>query len=213
MEKTKNRTCFITIEGGEGAGKSTLINKIKEFLFSKGIDCILTREPGGTPVGEKIRDIVLHKGSSSLKMSALTEFSLFLASRAEHVEEVIKPALKANKVVICDRFNDSSWVYQGYVRGLDINKVELFCDFAAQGIKPNLTLFLDIDPSLGFKRIEKKELDRIEKEKIDFHQKVREGYHLLAKKEPNRFFILDATKKPDEIFQEAKELIICCLKI
>lgn len=204
-----NRGFFITLEGGEGSGKSTLINKIKELLASKGIDFIVTREPGGTPIGEDIRKLVLHKKEN---ITPLAELSLYLASRAEHVADVIKPALESGKVVICDRFNDSSWAYQGYARGLDVDMVKSFCNFVSQEIEPNLTLFLDIEPGLGFKRIEKREMDRIEREGMSFHEKVREGYLLLAKKEPKRFFIIDATKTPDEIFMRAKELILCCLK-
>ncbi len=208
----ENRGCFITFEGGEGAGKTTLIEKISERLASQGFRVIRTREPGGTHLGELVRQILLQ--STDRRVSAYAELALFLASRAQHVEELILPALLEGKIVLCDRFNDSSIAYQGVARGLGMQKVAEICDFFSQGLEPELTLYLDIDPELGLSRIMKSRgKDRIEAETLSFHQKIREGYHLLQRQFSQRFHLLDASKLPAEVFQEAIELIdSICLK-
>lgn len=207
-----NKGCFITFEGGEGAGKSTLIDKISEYFQSKGYSILKTREPGGTILGEKIRDLLLDKSEN--KMSPYSELCLFLASRAQHIKEVILPALNSNKIVLCDRFNDSSVVYQGYARGLGMDSVESFCKFISEGLKPDITLYLDVDPSLGLKRVQKepirnsgKGLDRIEAEHLSFHKKIREGFHLLLKKEPDRFFMIDASLPKEQVLESSLEII------
>ena len=197
---------FITFEGGEGAGKTTLIEHVARQLTSEGRVVLKTREPGGTPLGEKIRALLLEH--SSHPISSVTELYLFLASRAQHVFELIDPALKAGKVVLCDRFNDSTIAYQGAARGLGVDEVKHLCEFACQSIRPNLTLYLDIDPKIGLARAQNaRKKDRIEAEAISFHEKIRAGFHAIQKKDPKRFILLDASQSPDAVFHEAMHLI------
>ncbi len=199
------RSAFISFEGGEGAGKSTLIAEVFKKLTSDGFPVLQTREPGGTSLGEAVRHILLQ---SSKAISSYAELALFLASRAQHIEEVINPALKEGKIVLCDRFNDSSIAYQGTARGLGAQKVAEICAFFSQGLEPNLTLYLDIDPQVGLSRVLKsRNKDRIEEETLAFHQKIREGYHLLHRKNPQRFHLLDASKPAEDVFQTAMHLI------
>lgn len=176
---------LISLEGGEGSGKSTHAHLLKDYLKEKGFKVLLLREPGGTETGEKLRKILL-QGKS--KISSLTELFLFLASRGELVTKIIEPALKENKIVICDRFMDSTTAYQGYGRGIDI---ELVCKLnelvVGDEAYPDLTFILDIDKPLGFK-VEGK--DRIETEDSSFHKKVREGYLGIARKNPERVKII-----------------------
>ena len=196
---------FITFEGGEGAGKTTLIQRIVDAISAKGRSVIKVREPGGTPLGEEIRQLVLHRQG---KINPYAELSLFLASRAQHIAEVILPALEAGQVVLCDRFNDSTIAYQGAARGLGVEKVAQFCEFISQGLKPQLTLYLDLDPELGLSRAAKaREQDRIESETVLFHRKIREGYLAIHKKEEQRFRLIDATLSPEQVFQEAMKWI------
>lgn len=206
------RGCFITFEGGDGSGKTTLIEKLFEVLLSRRLEIVKVREPGGTPLGEDIRHLLLHDRESP--MSFYTELCLFLASRAQHIQEVILPALNSKKILLCDRFNDSTIAYQGHARGLGSESVEKFCNFVCENLYPDLTLYLDIDPELGLKRVKKlphrnsmKGLDRIEAEHISFHQKIREGFHLIAKKYPDRFFIIDASQSIEKVFERSLEII------
>ena len=193
---------FITVEGGDGSGKTTLIKKIYEKLLTEKISAVVTREPGSTDVGNALRNILL--GPQYIdKISDMTETLLFLASRAQHIKEIIKPSLQKGEIVLCDRFNDSTAVYQGLGRGLGLEKVRDICKLACQGIEPNLTFLLDIDPRDGLKRIKKGTEDRIEREQIEFHDMVRDGYLALVKKEPDRFCVLDAMLSPEDLFQEA----------
>lgn len=198
---------FITFEGGEGAGKTTLIERVYKALSDEGYPVIKTRAPGGSPLGEKIRALLLEKGKLSL--SSRAELLLFIADRAQHVEEVILPALKQGKIVLCDRFNDSTIAYQGGARGWDKKWVHKLCDFATDDLDPHLTLYLDIDPRIGFERLKKARhgKDRIESEKLLFHQKIRKAFRQIAKEEPKRFRILDASCSPDEVFLEAMDQI------
>ena len=190
---------FISFEGPDGSGKSTQINKLSEFFKSKGYEVVLTREPGGTPISEKIRTIILDKENK--EMVPMTEALLYAASRAQHVSQVIKPALAAGKVVICDRFVDSSMAYQGYGRGLgdsvwEINK------YAVDGTMPDITFLFKLDPSIGLARTQRREnQDRLEQEKIDFHDRLFEGYLELEKKH-DRIVGIDASKSIDEITRE-----------
>jgi dTMP kinase len=207
-----NNGLFITFEGGEGAGKSTLIDGIAESLSARGYPTVKTREPGGTVLGEKIRHLLLEMSES--KMSSYAELCLFLASRAQHIKEVIVPSLQSKKIVLCDRFNDSSIVYQGYARDLGMDAVDSFCKFISENLKPDITIYLDIDPSLGLKRVKREPqrnsmsgLDRIEAEHISFHQKIRDGFHLLVKKELDRFFVVDASQSKEQVLQESLEFI------
>lgn len=191
---------FISIEGPDGAGKSTQINNIKAFLEERGMEYILTREPGGTMISEKIRNIILDKENQG--MNYVTEALLYAASRAQHVSQVIKPALEEGKVVICDRFIDSSFAYQGYARGLgdtvwDINKA------GVDGCMPDITFVFKLDPKVGLSRVKGRgEEDRLELEKMEFHQRVYEGYLDLERKYPERIVGIDASKSIEEIKED-----------
>ncbi len=194
---------FITFEGGEGAGKSTLLDKLEKYFQEKKLSFIRTREPGGTPLGEQIR-LLLLENKEYKNFSSYAELALFLASRAQHVHEVIKPAMEKGKIVLCDRYNDSSIAYQGYARGIGMDKVRHFCNFMSQNMEPSLTFYLDLDPGLGLSRRKnhekKKEYDRIESESISFHQKIREGFLKIAKEDPGRFHVIDATASIEEVY-------------
>lgn len=201
---------FITLEGGEGSGKTTLLHQLAAFLTQQGYDVTTTREPGGTPLGEMIRDLVLHH-NASMSMGTEAELLLFLAARAQHIKEKILPALQAGQVVLCDRFNDSTIAYQGGARGLGIQYVQKLCRIICGPVTPKLTLFLDVPPATGLarsRRVHKEhaasgELDRIESEALSFHQKIQEVFEYLAKKEPLRIYKIDATKSQDEVQKEA----------
>ena len=203
---------LITFEGGEGAGKTTLIEKLSVHLQSQQIPAINTRAPGGTAIGKAIRSLVLDHREQTLSKRA--ELLLFLSDRAQHVEELILPALKHNQVVLCDRFNDSTVAYQSGARGFDEAWVRTLCDFACEGVQPDLTLYLDLDPKEGFARVQKAGMskDRIESETLEFHQKIRQAFHQIAKKEPKRFQILDASRSPEDVFQQAVEKIDALLQ-
>lgn len=196
---------FITFEGGEGAGKTTLIDSIARTLTSEGFTVLKTREPGGTKIGEDVRNLLLHQKGP---VSPYAELCLFLASRAQHIFEVIGPALEAGKVVLCDRFNDSSIAYQGAARGLGMTQVGEFCQFISQGLNPQLTLYLDLDPELGLSRAAKaRTQDRIEAETILFHRKIRDAYIEIHQADQKRFRLIDATLPPERVFQDAMVLI------
>ena len=204
---------FITFEGGEGAGKSTAIKKIVEKLQKKGREIVLTREPGGTPIGEEIRSIILDKKNTD--MDVRTEALLYAASRRQHIVQKIIPSLKEGKMVLCDRFLDSSLAYQGYARGIGIDKVYEMNQFATEGVEPDLTLFFDLDPEEGLRRIaanNNREVNRLDVEKLSFHQKVREGFLLLAKKFPHRFVVIDASQNAQKVFEDAYKEIENILK-
>jgi len=200
------RGLLVTFEGGDGAGKSTLIDGLHRFLSEKGETVLQTRAPGGTDLGDKIRRLLL-EGSTG--MNPRSELFLFLADRAEHVERVIIPALKQGKIILCDRFNDSTLAYQGVARGLDSTMVRSFCDFAAAGVVPDLTLYLDIDPVLGLERSEKKSgvKDRMESEALSFHQKIRDAFRTEAKLEPQRIRQMDGSLSPHTLLQQAIDII------
>ena len=193
---------FITFEGGEGCGKSTQAKRLKEYLEQKGKTVVLTKEPGGTPVGDEIRNLLLKKTST---LSALSELFLFLASRTQHVEDVIAPALKGNKMVISDRFSDSSVAYQGGGRRLGIDLVKTFNNMAIGACQPHLTFLLDCPPEIGLRRLKRlRLLDRLESEKKEFHEMVRKTYLELAQEEKNRFVVINAEDSPDIIFEKIK---------
>jgi dTMP kinase len=201
---------FITLEGIEGSGKTTQAKHMASFLQDKGIDCVLTREPGGTRIGKRIRSILLDPVCSD--MSPLTELLLYNADRAQHINELIGPSLAAGKTVICDRYFDATWVYQGFTRGVDIELVSRLHQLVFEGLKPDITILLDLLPQLGLKRAWKQienggrvEAEtRFEAEALSFHKNVRLGYLELARYEPERFRIIDASQ--DE--QTVKETII-----
>lgn len=196
---------LITFEGGEGAGKTTLIDSIFHHLQDLGKQVIKTREPGGTTLGEKIRELLLYyKGP----VSPYAELSLFLASRAQHIAELILPSLKEGKIVLCDRFNDSTIAYQGEARGLGMNEVAHVCQFISEGVTPHLTLYLDISPEIGLARVKKnRTTDRIETENLAFHAKIRNGFLAIHQKEPKRFRLIDATASPAFVFEQAMKWI------
>lgn len=196
---------FITLEGGDGSGKSTLSDKLATHFQNNGYSVLRTREPGGTPLSEHIRALLLDK-KSKLPLSDSAELFLFLAARLQHIEDVICPALRDGKIVFCDRFNDSTIAYQGCARTLGCEYVEHICKLATRDLEPDCTLLLDIDPEIALKRV-LGEKDRLESELLQFHREVRSGYLHLADKYPNRISILDAALPQDALFEAAlKEL-------
>lgn len=199
---------FITLEGPEGSGKSSVMSIIYEKLISEKYEIIKTREPGGTEIGEQIRNVILDKNNTS--MDIRTECLLFAASRRQHLVEKIWPCLKENKLVFCDRYLDSSLSYQGYARGLGIEEVLEVNLFATENTFPHLTLLFDVDPKIGLNRIAKntdREVNRLDEEKLEFHNKVREGYLILAKKFPERIKIIDASKSFNEVVEQTYQII------
>jgi dTMP kinase len=192
---------FITLEGPDGAGKTTQMEKIREFFEAQGRTVLLTREPGGTAISEKLREILLDRSNS--EMSGITEMLIYAAARAQHVAEKIKPALERGEIVICDRFVDSSVAYQGYGRGLG-DAVREVNRYALDGLEPDVTFFLDLDPAVGRARIGKDVQDRMEQENLTFHYKVYEGYCDICREEPNRVVRIDATGTIDEMQKEIR---------
>ena len=187
---------FITFEGGEGCGKTTLLENLKKYFDEHNVDYVSTREPGGLKICEDIRNIVKY---STENISKRAELLLFSASRAELVENFIVPMLSRGKIVICDRFFDSTRVYQGYANGIADDEVMSVTNFATNGLKPDLTFYLDIDPEVAFERKGGRDKgDRIEERDISYHKMVREGYKKIAQKE-DRFVVLDATKSREEL--------------
>jgi dTMP kinase len=183
---------FITFEGGEGCGKSTQVELLKEYLDDIGIDSVVCREPGGVGISERIREIILDPKSSG--MDSMTELFLFLASRRQIVKEYILPRLKEGKWVVCDRFMDSSVVYQGICRGLGISLVEGLNRVVLEGLEPDITIFLDIRVEEGLERVRSRgKFDRLDRESMEFHSKVREGFIDLSNKYPNRIKKVDAS--------------------
>ena len=207
----KKRGLFITFEGPEGAGKSTQVAKLLEFLTQKGYSVVATREPGGTALAEKIREVVKgHDGSE--KMHDRTELLLMEAARSQHVQELILPRLEAGVSVICDRFSDSTLAYQGGARGLDMKDIAFLNSFASVGIAPDVTFLLDLSPEDGFARTRKRsetagQFDRFEAEKIDFHRSVRRSFLSLAAAEPERIKIIDASRDPQSIHEDIVRII------
>ena len=188
---------FITLEGGDGAGKSTQIRNIERFFAEKGLIVVHTREPGGTPISEKLRDILLDNHNT--EMSPVTEMLIYAASRAQHVREFVIPALERGEIVICDRFVDSSVAYQAYGRELGDMVAEVN-RHATGGLRPDITFWLDIDPAAGRARAARAgELDRLEMEKLDFHYRVYEGYKKIAEQEPDRVRRIDASDTVENI--------------
>ena len=195
---------FITLEGIEGSGKTTQAELLKEYLVSNGMDVVLTREPGGSPIGEKIRRILLDPSNTA--MAPLAELFLYEASRTQHVREVIRPAMDNGNWVICDRFYDASTAYQGYGRGIDTKTVVELNLVATGGLKPDLTIVLDVPVSDGLKRLGQ-DLDRIEGETMEFHQQVREGYQEIARDDPDRVRLVDGTGSPEETFNQVRIIV------
>lgn len=204
---------FITFEGGEGSGKSTQANLLYRFLKQKNYPVINTYEPGITHVGEKIRRILLSNKHENI--SRETEALLYLACRAQHVSEIISPALAAKKIVLCDRFTDSTLAYQGFARGIPLPLLSQLENFSRRSITPDLTILLDADPKLMFKRLTQKHCehkDRLESESLNFHQKVRKGYMSLARNNAGRIVVVDASKSMDILHDEIKNRVMLVLK-
>ena len=201
MPRSQHAGLFITFEGVEGCGKSTQARALLERLRSRGISAILSREPGGTPVGEQCRAILLDTGNAG--MQSATELFLYLASRAEHVSNIIIPGLEAGNVVISDRFGDASVAYQGGGRGLGTETVEALNQVATSGVKPDVTFLMDLDPREGLSRLIKGRgehaRDRIENEVLEFHERVREAYLQSSRREPGRFVVIDARLSREEV--------------
>lgn len=208
----KRKGFFITFEGGDGAGKTTLMEHLCRDLVKRGYSVLKTRAPGGTETGKEIRHLLLHK--KDVHLGGLAELLLFLADRAQHVEELILPSLERGEIVLCDRFNDSTIAYQGSARGLTGDLVKDLCHFACKGLEPDLTLYLDLDPKTGFERAHKagQVLDRIESETLAFHRKIRKAFREIAKKNPGRVIMIDASRSPEEVFTLAKEKIDATIK-
>ncbi len=198
---------IISIEGGDGSGKSIMIERIREYFEKEAIPHVITREPGGVAISEAIREILLNRGNT--EMDSKTEALLFAAARRQHLVEKVIPAMKEGKIVLFDRYVDSSVVYQGYVRNIGMEKVYELNLFATEGFLPGLTLILDVEPEIGRKRItdNQREEDRLDLEDLDFHQKVREGYLILAKENPDRIKVVDANKTIDEVFEDILSLV------
>ncbi len=192
---------FITIEGSDGSGKSTLIGRIESHLRGLGVQFQLTREPGGTPIAEEIREIIL---KPNRKLSPLCELLLFEAARAEHVATFIRPALQSGCSVICDRFTHSSLAYQGIARGLGEEMVAGLNDLATGGLKPTAVIWLKLDPKIAWDRIESRggEKSRLDSETMAFHRRVFEAFEHLAQRDPEHFIVLDAARSPEEVFQQ-----------
>ena len=198
------RGTFITFEGIEGCGKSTQVELLRQYLAGIGHKVVLTREPGGCFIGEKIRDILLDLENRG--MTALTELLLYEASRAQHVADVIEPALARGDTVISDRFYDASTAYQGHARGLGADKVERLNLVATGGLRPDITIVLDLEASEGLRRLGR-DLDRIESEAVDFHEKVRNGYIEIARKDPERVRLVDSSGEIEATAAEIRRII------
>lgn len=198
---------FITFEGPEGSGKSTQIRLLTSWLLAQNYDVVTTREPGGTEIGDQIRGVIMDVGNTGMKPS--TEILLYSASRAQIVNELIAPALADGKLVLCDRYADSTLAYQGYGRGLDLQDLVSITEFATGGLKPDLTFLLDIDVEVGLNRriINDEEMNRLDLEAIAFHKRVRAGYHELADSEPNRWIVIDADRPPESVQSELQKVL------
>jgi dTMP kinase len=204
---------FITFEGIEGSGKTTQLKYIQAYFKGRGQECIVTREPGGTEIGKKIRSILLDPASKNI--CPVSELFLYMADRAQHVKELVIPAISAGKTVLCDRFFDATIVYQGYARGLDIELIHRLHEVVLEGLKPDVTILLDLTPDIGLSRawalIDNGKRDsvesRFEKENLSFHKRVRAGYLELARLEPQRFRVIDATREESKVRRDIIDAI------
>lgn len=200
---------FVVFEGGEGSGKSTMIDMIYDWAKESGYDCIKTREPGGIKISEKIREIILDKENTT--MDGKTEALLYAAARRQHLVEKVIPALNEGKIVLCDRFVDSSLAYQGHARGLGIDEVFEINKFAIADCIPDVSILFDIRPEVGLERINKnkdREINRLDLEAIDFHNKVREGYNKVYENNKNRIKKINAENSIDQVFEEIKGIFL-----
>jgi dTMP kinase len=201
---------LITFEGIEGCGKTTQIELLSDHLSRRGYSVVKTREPGGTGFGEALRELLLKKG---MNVDPLCELLVFMAMRAQHVEEVILPVIQDGKIVLCDRFTDATYAYQGSGRKIDTGIIDSLNKMVTKGLRPNLTILLDITVEKGLKRrAASSDMDRIEEEKTSFHQRVRKAYDSLAKEDPKRFFVVDANLKIEAIHDLIKTKVTNTLK-
>jgi dTMP kinase len=207
-------TRFITFEGGDGSGKTTQLRALESYLNTCGKSCITTREPGGTSLGKLIRQVLLEAGEQTI--ASPTELFLYLADRAQHIQEIIRPAIEQGKIVLCDRHTDSTLAYQGYGRGIDLELLRELNAIASQGIRADLTLLFDCPVKIGLSRTAQRQFraasvgsreDRFEREKVEFHERVRAGFLELARTEPERFFVIDASRSIEEVFQQVKKIV------
>ena len=202
-----NKGLFITFEGGEGSGKTTVCNYVYKQLLEAGYDVVHTREPGGSNIAEQIRNVILSVENTA--MDCRTEALLYAASRRQHLVEKVLPALKAGKIVICDRFVDSSLAYQGHARGIGIDEVMSINRFAIDNCMPDLTLYLDVTPETGLSRIQvRKDLNRLDIESLNFHHRVHEGYHIVCDQYPERIKVIDAEKPLDIVCAETLAAVL-----
>jgi dTMP kinase len=204
---------LITFEGIEGSGKSTQIKLVAEYLSRRNVSLVVTAEPSGTAIGRKIGSILFNREHNN--MCAETEMFLFCAARSQHVREIIMPAIKQNKVVLCDRFSDATYAYQGAGRGLDNKFIKLINDYSSMLLKPDLTLLFDLPVEIGLQRANKRNdnlkesssIDRFEKENMDFHRRIREGYLNILKNDPDRFRLIDANRDVETIQKDVRTYI------
>ncbi len=200
---------FVTLEGGEGAGKTTVMHLVSQKLASLGVETLCTREPGGIRISEKIREVILDREHT--EMDSRTEALLYAAARRQHLVEKVKPAMESGRVVLCDRFVDSSVVYQGYARGIGMDAVYEMNQFAIEGFMPDMTIFFDIKPELGLARIaanDEREVNRLDLEGLAFHQLVYEGYKMQAASYPERIVSIDANQAIEKVTDEVCQLIL-----
>ncbi len=202
-----SKGCMIVCDGGNGAGKSSVLKEIENHLKNKQTDFVMTREPGGTVIGEKIREILLDKDIT--EMFDITELMLFAAARAQHVREKIIPAIKAGKVVVSDRFDSATFSFQHYGRGLPLELIKNLNNIALDGFKPDMTIILDIEPQLGLKRVISRgsNLDRMEIANLEFLTRARSGYLEQAKVEPHLFKVIDASKPLNEVIEDSLKIV------
>ncbi len=203
---------FITFEGVEGSGKTTQIQRLRKYFTRKGIPCKVTREPGGCPIGEKIRKILLNPDHQ--EMVPVTELLLYEAARAQHVKMIIKPFLKKGGIVLCDRFSDATLAYQGYGRRMDLKWIGQLNRLSSQGIGPDITFLLDCPTDMGLERalqrnriLKREREERFEREKIQFHRRVRRGYLAIARKEPRRVKVIDTRDGEDRVFEKIRKIV------
>lgn len=190
---------MLVCDGSNGAGKTTVIKTIEQYLINKGFDVIVTREPGGTPIGEKVREVILDP--STPEMCNIAELMLFGAARAQHIEEKILPALESGKVVISDRFDAATFSFQHYARGIDLDVICNINNIALNGFSPDMNIILDLDPKLGLERVKQRGegLDRLEDEKMEFLNKARNGYLTQAEQQPEKFRVIDASQTQEQV--------------
>ncbi len=202
---------FITLEGPEGSGKTSQLGLLSDFLQANGYTATRTREPGGTSIGDQVREVLLSK--TNLEMHPRTEILLFQASRAQLVEQVILPRLARGEIVLCDRYADSTIAYQGYGHQLNLERLYTIVDFATGGLKPDLSLLLDLDVTVGLKRRRMDgDINRLDDQVLAFHQRVRAGYHQIVKSDPQRWVVIDADRDFEVVQQELREVVIARLE-